>query len=254
MSVESATPEASLAGRRARSSARTGSGRTRGTRTTPAATPRRRATGIDPVTGLPGRAAVGQGLRRRPRDADRGRPRGPPARPPARARRRLSGRRPRGRDGRRVRLLPPRPRRRRAVDRHGDARPRRRRPRRPPPPGLGDRPRDRRRRRGADPRAASATAWPGSTGGVRASSSASTSPRSAGDHPEAIGAILGGHGITAWGDTSEECEAHSLEIIRTAERFIAERRPAGAVRARRSRATSRCPRRSATPARRRSCR
>ncbi len=42
------------------------------------------------------------------------------------------------------------------------------------------------------------------------------------DHPEAIGAILGGHGITAWGDTSEECEARSLEIIRTAERFIAE--------------------------------
>lgn len=41
-------------------------------------------------------------------------------------------------------------------------------------------------------------------------------------HPEAIGAILGGHGITAWGDTSEECQARSLEIIRTAERFIAE--------------------------------
>ena len=40
------------------------------------------------------------------------------------------------------------------------------------------------------------------------------------DHPEAIGAILGGHGITAWGDTSEECEARSLEIIRTAEQFI----------------------------------
>ena len=43
------------------------------------------------------------------------------------------------------------------------------------------------------------------------------------DRPEAIGVILGGHGITAWGDTSEECERHSLEIIRTAERFIAER-------------------------------
>ena len=41
-------------------------------------------------------------------------------------------------------------------------------------------------------------------------------------HPEAIGAILGGHGITAWGDTSEECEARSLEIIQTAERFIAD--------------------------------
>ena len=42
------------------------------------------------------------------------------------------------------------------------------------------------------------------------------------DDPEAIGAILGGHGITAWGDSSEECEARSLEIIRTAEAFIAE--------------------------------
>jgi rhamnulose-1-phosphate aldolase/alcohol dehydrogenase len=42
-------------------------------------------------------------------------------------------------------------------------------------------------------------------------------------NPQAIGCVLGGHGITAWGATSEECEAHSLEIIRTAERFIAER-------------------------------
>ncbi len=40
-------------------------------------------------------------------------------------------------------------------------------------------------------------------------------------HPEAIGCILGGHGITAWGDTSAECEARSLEIIRTAEAFLA---------------------------------
>jgi hypothetical protein len=30
--------------------------------------------------------------------------------------------------------------------------------------------------------------------------------------------ILGGHGITAWGATSEECEANSLEIIGTAAR------------------------------------
>ncbi|MDA0563752.1 bifunctional aldolase/short-chain dehydrogenase [Streptomonospora sp. S1-112] len=43
------------------------------------------------------------------------------------------------------------------------------------------------------------------------------------DNPEAIGVVLGGHGITAWGDTSEECEANSLEIIRTAEEFIARR-------------------------------
>lgn len=41
-------------------------------------------------------------------------------------------------------------------------------------------------------------------------------------NPAAIGAILGGHGITAWGNTSEECEARAREIIGTAERFIAE--------------------------------
>src|SRR2546429_4676622 len=52
-------------------------------------------------------------------------------------------------------------------------------------------------------------------------------------HPQAIGVILGGHGITAWGDTSAACEAHSLDIIRTAARFIAARgraEPFGPVR------------------------
>jgi rhamnulose-1-phosphate aldolase/alcohol dehydrogenase len=39
-------------------------------------------------------------------------------------------------------------------------------------------------------------------------------------HPEAIGVILGGHGITAWGETSEECEARSLEIIHAAQAFL----------------------------------
>jgi rhamnulose-1-phosphate aldolase/alcohol dehydrogenase len=43
------------------------------------------------------------------------------------------------------------------------------------------------------------------------------------EHPEALGVILGGHGITAWGDTSDECEARSLEIIATAQKFIDER-------------------------------
>ena len=43
------------------------------------------------------------------------------------------------------------------------------------------------------------------------------------EHPEAVGVILGGHGITAWGDTSGECEARSLEIIATAQKFIDER-------------------------------
>ncbi|MBA3875981.1 MAG: bifunctional rhamnulose-1-phosphate aldolase/short-chain dehydrogenase [Anaerolinea sp.] len=42
------------------------------------------------------------------------------------------------------------------------------------------------------------------------------------ERPEAIGVILGGHGITAWGDSSDACEAASLDIIRTAERYIAE--------------------------------
>jgi rhamnulose-1-phosphate aldolase/alcohol dehydrogenase len=42
-------------------------------------------------------------------------------------------------------------------------------------------------------------------------------------NPQAIGVILGGHGITAWGDTSDACEANSLEIIRTAEAFLASR-------------------------------
>jgi rhamnulose-1-phosphate aldolase/alcohol dehydrogenase len=40
------------------------------------------------------------------------------------------------------------------------------------------------------------------------------------ENPKAIGCILGGHGITAWGSTSLECEENSLSIIRTAEAFI----------------------------------
>src|SRR5258708_3261349 len=40
--------------------------------------------------------------------------------------------------------------------------------------------------------------------------------------PHAIGCILGGHGITSWGATSEECERRSLEIIRTAEEVLAD--------------------------------
>ena len=41
-------------------------------------------------------------------------------------------------------------------------------------------------------------------------------------HPEAIGCILGGHGITAWGDTSAETEENSLWIIETAAAYIEE--------------------------------
>lgn len=41
-------------------------------------------------------------------------------------------------------------------------------------------------------------------------------------NPQAIGTILGGHGITAWGATSEEAETNSLWIIDTAEKYINE--------------------------------
>ncbi|WND39614.1 bifunctional aldolase/short-chain dehydrogenase [Streptomyces sp. BB1-1-1] len=52
-------------------------------------------------------------------------------------------------------------------------------------------------------------------------------------NPQAVGCVLGGHGVTAWGATSEECEANSLHIIRTAEAFLADRgrpEPFGPVR------------------------
>ncbi len=39
-------------------------------------------------------------------------------------------------------------------------------------------------------------------------------------NPQAIGVILGGHGITPWGDSSAECEANSLHIIDTAAAYI----------------------------------
>jgi rhamnulose-1-phosphate aldolase len=39
-------------------------------------------------------------------------------------------------------------------------------------------------------------------------------------HPVAVGVILGGHGITAWGATSEEAEANSLWIIQTAQTYL----------------------------------
>ncbi|RFA23504.1 bifunctional aldolase/short-chain dehydrogenase [Subtercola boreus] len=41
-------------------------------------------------------------------------------------------------------------------------------------------------------------------------------------NPDAIGCILGGHGITAWGDSSDEAEANSLWIIETAASYIEE--------------------------------
>jgi rhamnulose-1-phosphate aldolase len=41
-------------------------------------------------------------------------------------------------------------------------------------------------------------------------------------NPQAVGCILGGHGITAWGETSDESEQNSRLIIDTAAAYIAE--------------------------------
>ncbi|MGP9536378.1 bifunctional aldolase/short-chain dehydrogenase [Brachybacterium sp. AOP43-C2-M15] len=40
------------------------------------------------------------------------------------------------------------------------------------------------------------------------------------ENPRAIGCILGGHGITAWGETSQEAQENSLRIIAEATAFI----------------------------------
>ena len=53
------------------------------------------------------------------------------------------------------------------------------------------------------------------------------------EHPAAIGCILGGHGITAWGATSDEAEANSRWIIDTAQAYLdahGRPEPFGAVR------------------------
>ena len=41
-------------------------------------------------------------------------------------------------------------------------------------------------------------------------------------NPDAVGCILGGHGITAWGESSDEAERNSLWIIDTAAAYIVE--------------------------------
>jgi rhamnulose-1-phosphate aldolase/alcohol dehydrogenase len=51
-------------------------------------------------------------------------------------------------------------------------------------------------------------------------------------HTKAVGVILGGHGITAWGTTSDEAEANSRWIIETAQAYIdarGDREPFGPV-------------------------
>lgn len=42
-------------------------------------------------------------------------------------------------------------------------------------------------------------------------------------NPELRGVVLGGHGLTSWGHTSERCEANTLDLIARAARFIDER-------------------------------
>ncbi|ASY23327.1 rhamnulose-1-phosphate aldolase [Candidatus Planktophila versatilis] len=42
----------------------------------------------------------------------------------------------------------------------------------------------------------------------------------AAENPSAKGCILGGHGLTTWADTSDECEKRSLDAIKKAEDFI----------------------------------
>jgi rhamnose utilization protein RhaD (predicted bifunctional aldolase and dehydrogenase) len=44
----------------------------------------------------------------------------------------------------------------------------------------------------------------------------------AADNPNAKGCILGGHGLTTWADSSDECEKRSLEAINKAADFIQE--------------------------------
>ena len=166
-----------------------------------------KGTATDPVTGEPVELLWVKGSGGDLGTLTEAGPGGAAAGPAARAGRRLPGRRARGRDGRRVRLLPARPGRRGAVDRHRHARPGRRRARRPPAPGLRHRARHRRRRRGADQ---GVLRRPGGLGAV----AAARLPARPGHRRGAAGAtrrrsacILGGHGITAWGATSEECEA-----------------------------------------------
>ena len=174
-------------------------------------------------------------------------PRRAAARPAALAGRRLPGRRARGRDGRRVRLLPARQGRRRAVDRHRDARPGRRRARRPPAPRLRHRAGHRGRRRGADqgvlrrPGGLGAVAPPGLP--ARPGHRRDRGEEPAGDrlHPRRPRHHRLGR------RPARSARPTRLEIIRTAERYLAEHGKPEPFGAGRCPATRRCPRPSAGP-------
>jgi rhamnulose-1-phosphate aldolase/alcohol dehydrogenase len=52
------------------------------------------------------------------------------------------------------------------------------------------------------------------------------------EHPTARGVVLGGHGVMCWGESSDECEATTIDLVQRAEAFLAERgraEPLGAV-------------------------
>ena len=52
------------------------------------------------------------------------------------------------------------------------------------------------------------------------------------EHPETVGVVLGGHGLTTWAGSSKACQERSLEVIAAAQRFLEERgrpEPFGAV-------------------------
>ena len=83
------------------------------------------------------------------------------------------------------------------------------------------------RRRGADPGLLRRPGAVGAVAAARLPARPGHRRRSARDNPQAIGVILGGHGITAWGATSAECETRSLEIIATAQRYLDEHGAAG---------------------------
>ncbi len=93
---------------------------------------------------------------------------------------------------------------------------------RSPAPGLGDRARLCGRRGEADRRVFRGQRGVGAVAAARVSVGARHRRRQ-GRQSAGHRLCARGHGITAWGDSSEECERNSLHIIRTAEAFLVER-------------------------------